>query len=69
MFRHSSIYVNSEAGIREPEDLIGRRIGCLEYQMTAPVWIRGVLSDEFGVPIDSVTYYTGVRNRPDETKK
>ena len=44
------------AGIREPRDLIGKRIGNPEYQMTAPVWIRGILADEYGVPVDSVTY-------------
>jgi 4,5-dihydroxyphthalate decarboxylase len=58
-FRHSCIYVNADAGIREPKDLIGKRIGTPEYQMTAPVWIRGILSDHYGVPVDSVSYYTG----------
>ncbi|MEP6702175.1 MAG: ABC transporter substrate-binding protein [Betaproteobacteria bacterium] len=59
MFRHSSIYINADAGIREPKDLIGKRIGTPEFQMTAPVWIRGILSDHYGVPVDSVTYRTG----------
>ena len=59
MFRHSSIYINANAGIREPKDLIGKRIGVPEFQMTAPVWIRGILSDHYGVPVDSVTYLTG----------
>ena len=45
MFRHSSIYVNTKSGIETPQDLIGRKIGTPEYQMTAPVWIRGILSD------------------------
>jgi 4,5-dihydroxyphthalate decarboxylase len=27
--------------------------------MTAPVWIRGILADDYGVPVNSVTYYTG----------
>ena len=58
-FRHSCIYVNADAGIREPKDLIGRRIGTPEYQMTAPVWIRGILTEHYGVPVDSVTYCTG----------
>ncbi|MDB5947267.1 MAG: transporter substrate-binding protein, partial [Ramlibacter sp.] len=35
-FRHSCIYVNAKAGIKEPKDLIGKRIGNPEYQMTAP---------------------------------
>jgi 4,5-dihydroxyphthalate decarboxylase len=59
MFRHSSIYVNAHSGIREPADLIGRRVGCPEYQMTAAVWIKGILADYYGVPVDSVTYVTG----------
>jgi 4,5-dihydroxyphthalate decarboxylase len=59
MFRHSSIYVSSRSGIREPADLIGRRVGCPEYQMTAAVWIRGILADYHGVPVDSVSYVTG----------
>ena len=58
-FRHSCIYVSAKSGIREPKDLIGRKIGTPEYQMTAPVWIRGILADDYGVKPDSVEYWTG----------
>ena len=68
-FRHSCIYVNAEAGIREPKDLIGKRIGNPEYQMTAPVWIRGILSDHYGVPVDSVSYLTGGEEEPGRSEK
>jgi 4,5-dihydroxyphthalate decarboxylase len=34
MFRHSCIYVHRDSGIREPQDLIGKRVGSPEYQMT-----------------------------------
>jgi 4,5-dihydroxyphthalate decarboxylase len=68
-FRHSCIYVNANAGIREPKDLIGKRIGVPEYQMTAPVWIRGILSDHYGVPVDSVTYRTGGEEEPGRVEK
>ena len=68
-FRHSCIYVNADAGIREPRDLIGKRIGNPEYQMTAPVWIRGILSDHYGVPVDSVTYVTGGEEEPGRSEK
>jgi 4,5-dihydroxyphthalate decarboxylase len=68
-FRHSCIYVNADAGIREPKDLIGKRIGNPEYQMTAPVWIRGILQDEYGVPVDGVTYYTGGEEEPGRPEK
>src|SRR4051812_23183178 len=68
-FRHSCIYVNSKSGIRQPKDLIGRKIGNPEYQMTAPVWIRGILQDEYGVPVDTQTYYTGGEEEPNRPEK
>ena len=58
-FRHSSIYVNAQSGIERPQDLVGKRVGVPEYQMTAPVWIRGILADEYGVAPDSVSYFSG----------
>ncbi len=68
-FRHSCIFVNADAGIREPKDLIGKRVGSPEYQMTAPVWIRGILSDHYGVPVDSVDYVTGGEEEPNRSEK
>jgi 4,5-dihydroxyphthalate decarboxylase len=68
-FRHSCIYVNSDAGIEDPKDLIGKRFGCPEYQMTAPVWIRGILSDHYGVPVDGPTYVTGGEETPNRSEK
>jgi 4,5-dihydroxyphthalate decarboxylase len=64
MFRHSCVYVNVDAGIDSPEQLIGRRIGCPEYQMTAAVWLKGIMADHYGVPVDSVTYVTGGLEQP-----
>lgn len=68
-FRHSCIFVSSRSNIREPKDLIGKRIGVPEYQMTAPVWIRGILSDEYGVDPASVTYFTGGEEEPGRDEK
>jgi 4,5-dihydroxyphthalate decarboxylase len=68
-FRHSCIYLSAKSGIREPKDLIGKRIGNPEYQMTAPAWIRGILADEYGVPVDSVTYLTGGEETPGRPEK
>jgi 4,5-dihydroxyphthalate decarboxylase len=68
-FRHSCIYVNAAAGIARPEDLVGRTVGTPEYQMTAPVWIRGILADAHGVPVDGVTYLTGGLEEPGRPEK
>lgn len=68
-FRHSCIYVHAGAGVREPKDLIGKRIGNPEYQMTAAVWIRGILSDEYGVPVTGATYCSGGEEEPGRSEK
>ncbi|MBI1196813.1 MAG: ABC transporter substrate-binding protein [Phenylobacterium sp.] len=68
-FRHSCIFVSAKSGIREPKDLIGKRFGVPEYQMTAPVWIRGILSDEYGVAPTSVKYFTGGEEEPGRDEK
>jgi len=59
VFRHGSIFVSAKSGIREPSELAGKRVGVPEYQMTAPVWIRGILSDDYGVKAESVEHFTG----------
>ncbi|KAJ7504241.1 4,5-dihydroxyphthalate decarboxylase [Mycena galericulata] len=58
-FRHQSIYVNTKAGITDPSQLAGRNIGTPEFQMTAPVWQRGILEDEYGLKYDAPNYFTG----------
>ena len=71
MFRHSGIYINAESGINEPSDLRGKRVGNPEYQLTACVWIRGILQERYGVPVDSVSYFTGGEEeagRPEKIK-
>ena len=69
MFRHGGIYLNTNAGIGAPSDLRGKRVGSPEFQLTACVWIRGILAEHHGVPVDSVTYYTGGQETPGRIEK
>jgi 4,5-dihydroxyphthalate decarboxylase len=69
MFRHSGIYLNTAAGIAAPGDLAGRTVGLAEYQLTANVWIRGILAEHYGVPVPSVHYRTGGLHRPGRVEK
>jgi 4,5-dihydroxyphthalate decarboxylase len=69
LFRHNGIFVSTKSGIREPKDLIGKRIGVPEYQLTAPVWQRGILADEYGVDPASVEYFTGGEEEPGREEK
>ncbi len=64
VFRHSGIYINTSKGITRPEDLRGKTIGVPEYQITANVWIRGILSDDYGVAADQVHWRRGGIEQP-----
>jgi 4,5-dihydroxyphthalate decarboxylase len=68
-FRHNGIYVHRASGISEPADLAGRTVGVPEYQVTAAVWIRGILAEHYGVPVDSVRYRTGGLHEPGRADK
>jgi 4,5-dihydroxyphthalate decarboxylase len=68
-FRHSCIFIHAASGIKEPRDLIGKRIASPEYQMTAPVWIRGILADHYGVPVDAQPYWFGGEEQPGRVEK
>jgi 4,5-dihydroxyphthalate decarboxylase len=59
LFRHSGIYVRTDRGINGPADLKGKTIGLPEYQMTANVWIRGILEDEYGVKPSDIRWRRG----------
>ncbi|KAL3471086.1 4,5-dihydroxyphthalate decarboxylase [Aspergillus californicus] len=67
-FRHQSMYINTNSGIKKPADLEGKRIGIPEYQMTAAVWQRGIMKEEFGVPDTKVEFFTGAIE-PSEAKR
>ena len=64
VFRHGYIYVNKNAGIKEPRDLEGKRVGVQEYRQTAGVWIRGILRHEYGVNLDTIKWVEGGVNEP-----
>lgn len=68
-FRHSNIFINKNSGIESPSDLRGKRVGLPEYQLTANVWIRGILSDEYDVPVTSTTFYMGGEEEPGRIEK
>ncbi|MCB5204596.1 ABC transporter substrate-binding protein [Neorhizobium sp. T786] len=68
-FRHGAIYIRADAGITKPEDLRGRRIGLPEYQLTANVWIRGLLSDEYSVRAEDIDWVIGGIDAPGRDEK
>jgi 4,5-dihydroxyphthalate decarboxylase len=55
-FPHRALAVNTSAGITDPKDLEGKRVGVRAYTVTTGVWARGVLADQYGVDLDKVTW-------------
>lgn len=67
-FRHTSIYVRKDR-IQRPEDLKGCRIGVPEYQLTAIVWARSILQNDYGVAPEDVTWVRGGIDEPGRPEK
>ena len=59
VFRHSMITINKRSGIKSPKDLEGKRIGVPVYTMTAAIFIRGLLSDEYGIDFSKNEWVEG----------
>ena len=59
VFRHSAIYLRADFEIEIPQDLKGRRVGVGDYQMTAAVWVRGMLAHEYDVMPGDIEWVTG----------
>lgn len=69
VFRHGDIYIRTDRGIESPADLRGRIVGVPEYQMTAALWIRGILSDEYGVKTSEIRWRNGGLQKPGRSER
>jgi 4,5-dihydroxyphthalate decarboxylase len=67
-FRHTSIYVRTDR-IKKPEDLKGKRVGVPEYQLTANVWARAILEDDYGVKPSDIHWIRGGIEDADRPEK
>lgn len=67
-FRHTSIYVRKDR-IKTPQDLKGKRVGLPEYQLSANVWARALLQDDYGVHPEDVHWVRGGIETPGRPEK
>ena len=56
-FRHGFAFINTSKGIKSPKDLTGKKIGVKSFQVTAALWMRGILEHEYGVPHKSIEWF------------
>src|SRR6186713_2562272 len=57
-FRHTAIYVRTDR-IKTPADLKGKKVGVPEYQLTANVWARAIMEDDYGVKPSDIQWVRG----------
>jgi 4,5-dihydroxyphthalate decarboxylase len=67
-FRHTAIYVRTDR-IKKPQDLRGKKVGLPEYQLTANVWARAILEDDYGVKPSDITWVRGGIEEPGRPEK
>jgi 4,5-dihydroxyphthalate decarboxylase len=68
-FRHAFYFVNANSGITKPEDLKGKRMAVPEYQITAAIWMRGILEHDHGVAPRDMRWFTGGLYEPGREEK
>ena len=56
--QHHTIFYNAAKGALTAKDLEGKRVGVRAYTQTTGAWVRGFLSEDYGVDLDSVTWVT-----------
>jgi len=69
LFRHAAVYIRTDRGIKHPSDLKGKLIGLPEYQITAVVWLRGIMQDEYGVKPTDIRWRQGGIEEPGRTER
>lgn len=62
-FRHSTLYVRRDSPLKGPADLRGKRVGVPDYSMTAAVWTRGILKEQYGVDSADMRWVASGRQR------
>ncbi len=58
-FRHGSLFVRTDRGIETPEDLKGKTLGLLDFEMTAALVARGMLSDDHNIAPHDISWMVG----------
>src|SRR5258706_5055768 len=54
--RHRCMFYPAHAPLQDPSELAGKKITIHRYNATTPVWLKGILQNEYGVRPESVEW-------------
>jgi 4,5-dihydroxyphthalate decarboxylase len=57
-FQHGYAFYNARHGSLEPADLNGKRVGIRSFTTTTGAWLRGILTNDYGVDLNSIDWVT-----------
>ncbi len=55
---YGMLMVRPDSPLREPRQLEGRTVGVRAYTQTTGTWLRGMLHDQFGLQLDTLSWVT-----------
>jgi 4,5-dihydroxyphthalate decarboxylase len=56
-FRLRCMYCRVESSLRDPSELAGKKVTVHRYNATTPVWLKGILQNEFAVKPSDIEWY------------
>ena len=56
LFRHKSIFIRTDRGIKGPEDLRGKMVATPGFSSTSLTWLRGIVKHEYGVSPEEIQW-------------
>jgi 4,5-dihydroxyphthalate decarboxylase len=69
VFRHSAFYVRQQSGITNAQQLEGKTVGIPEWAQTAGVYVRGMLSQYYGIDLKTIKWVQAGVNQPGRKEK
>ena len=56
LFRHKSIFIRTDHGIKVPEDVRGKKVATPGFSSTSLTWLRGIVKHEYGVKPEEIQW-------------
>jgi 4,5-dihydroxyphthalate decarboxylase len=61
-FRHKSIFIRTDRGIRKPADLRGRKVATPGFSSTSLTWLRGIMQHEYGLRPEAIQWFVSAKD-------